>query len=110
PSSSPFASTNRDHVGSVDLSSCWKVKPATDGSVAANLSWLLVRWVPLGAGGDQRAKELLDAGVDVVADAADDLDRLAGRVLELPVLIALARVDRAGIPTAHGDDHIRGPD
>jgi hypothetical protein len=42
------------------------------------------------AGWDQLAQELLDAGVDVVADAADDLDGLTGRVLELPVLVALA--------------------
>src|SRR5215211_7066958 len=64
----------------------------------------------LGAGRDKLAQELLDTGVDVVADPADDLDRLAGRVLELPVLIALARIDRAGIPTTHSDDHISGPD
>src|SRR4029453_9420368 len=55
----------------------------------------------LGAGRDQLAQQLLHAGVDVVADAADHLDRLAGRVLELPVLIALTRIDRTGIPTAH---------
>jgi len=29
---------------------------------------------------------LLDASVDPIADGADDLDRLAGGVLELPVL------------------------
>jgi hypothetical protein len=52
----------------------------------------------------------LDAGVDVVADAAHHLHRLAGRVLEFPVLIALARIDGAGISTAHGDHHIGGPD
>jgi hypothetical protein len=29
---------------------------------------------------------------------------------ELPVLVALARIDRTGIPAAHGDDHISGAD
>ena len=70
----------------------------------------------LGAGWDQLAQQLLDAGVEVVADAAHHLDRLAGRVLELPVLIALARVDRAGIPqpmvtttsAARMDSSVRG--
>src|SRR4029453_14999750 len=56
------------------------------------------------------AEELLDAAVDLIADAADHLDGLAGGVLELPVLIALARVDRTGVPAAHGDDHIIGLD
>lgn len=29
---------------------------------------------------------------------------------ELPVLVAHARMDRTGIPAAHGDDHISGAD
>jgi hypothetical protein len=33
---------------------------------------------------------LVDAAVDVVVDAADHLDGLASRVLELPALVALA--------------------
>src|SRR4029453_17461027 len=65
---------------------------------------------PLARFGDEFSEELLNPAVDLVADAADDLDGLAGGVLELPVLIALARIDRAGIATAHGDDHIRGLD
>jgi hypothetical protein len=47
----------------------------------------------LGAGRDELSQELSDAGVDVVEDAAHHLDRLAGGILELPVLIALARVE-----------------
>jgi hypothetical protein len=41
------------------------------------------------------------AAVDLIADATHDLDGLAGRVLELPVLIALARMDRTGVTAAH---------
>src|SRR5215207_11074567 len=71
-------------------------------------------WSAPGSGirrsGDQLGQELADAGVDVVADAAHDLDGLAGRVREFPVLIALARIDRAGIPAAHGDDGVGGAD
>jgi hypothetical protein len=33
-----FRLDERDHAGSVALSSCWKVKPATDGAVPARLS------------------------------------------------------------------------
>src|SRR4029453_17988392 len=67
-------------------------------------------WRRSGAGGDQLAQQLLDADVDVVADAAHHLDRLAGRVLELPVLVPLAGVDRAGVAAAHGDHRIGGLD
>ena len=43
---------------------------------------------------------------DLVADRPDRLDVLAGRVVELPVLIALAGVERAGVAAAHGDDDV----
>ena len=36
--------------------------------------------------------------------------RLAGRVVELPVLVALARVDRAGVAAAHRDHDVGGLD
>jgi hypothetical protein len=49
------------------------VRPVTTGSGAV--------WGQLG-------QQLLDAGVEVVADGPDLLDRPAGRVLELPVLVA----------------------
>src|SRR5467141_2518892 len=45
--------------------------------------------------------------VDLVPDAAHRLDVLAGGIFEIPVLVALARVDRTRIATAHGDDHVR---
>jgi hypothetical protein len=54
---------------------------------------------------DELGEELLDPAVDLVADTTDLFDGLAGGlaggVLELPVLIALARIDRAGIAAAH---------
>src|SRR5512132_2595813 len=50
-----------------------------------------------GGGGDQLGEELLDAGVEVVADGSDLLDGPAGRIVEVPVLVALAGVDGAGV-------------
>src|SRR5687768_158450 len=46
---------------------------------------------------------------DVVADTAHGLDVLARRVLELPVLVALAGVDRARVTAAHRYDRVCGP-
>ena len=39
-----------------------------------------------------------------------DVDVLAGGVVELPVLVALAGVEGAGVAAAHGDDDIGGTD
>ena len=60
--------------------------------------------------GEQLGDEPLDAGVDLVADPAHRLDVLPGRVVELPVLVALARVDRAGVAAAHRDHDVGGAD
>ena len=38
----------------------------------------------------------------------DGLEVLAGRVLEDPVLVALARIDRAGVAAAHRDHDVGG--
>ena len=51
-----------------------------------------------------------DARVDLVADPAHRLEVLPGRVVELPVLVALARVDRARVAAAHRDDDVGGAD
>ena len=40
--------------------------------------------------------------------SAHRLERLAGRVIELPVLVALAGIDRAGVAAAHRDHDIGG--
>src|SRR6476620_1641467 len=57
-------------------------------------------------GGGEGSDEVLDPGLDLVADGADGGDALAGRVLEFPVLVALAREDRAGVAAAHRDDDV----
>ena len=46
--------------------------------------------------------------VDLVADPPHRLEVLAGGVVELPVLVLLARVDRAGIAAAHRDHDVGG--
>jgi hypothetical protein len=54
--------------------------------------------------------EALEECPDRVADAADGVKVLAGRVLEDPVPAALPGEDRAGVTAGHGDDDIRGFD
>jgi hypothetical protein len=51
----------------------------------------------------------VDPTVDLVDDRPDIFDRLAGRIVELPIEIALARIDRARIATPHGDDYVGHP-
>src|SRR5919201_5879068 len=51
-----------------------------------------------------------DALRDLVADPADRPEVLARRVLEVPVLVALTRIDPAGIAAAHRDHDVRGTD
>jgi methyltransferase (TIGR00027 family) len=57
---------------------------------------------------DQFGQERLDPAVDLLDDGPHLLDRLAGRVGEVPVEVALAGMDRARVPAAHGDDHVGG--
>src|SRR5438128_2557999 len=64
---------------------------------------------PSSPAADETGDQLLDARPDFVADHADHLDRLAGRVGELPVLVAFAGEDRAGVAAAHGDDDVAVP-
>jgi hypothetical protein len=52
--------------------------------------------------GRQRGQEDLQPSGAVVAKAADNLDRLAGGVLQFLVQIALARIERTGVAAAHG--------
>src|SRR5216683_1831932 len=54
----------------------------------------------------QLLDQLLDPNVDFVADVADRFQVLVFGVLEVPVLIALAGIDRAGVTAAHRDDNV----
>src|SRR5690625_357093 len=64
-----------------------------------------VRRATLGSG--QFGDEASDSALDVVSDGAHGVDALPGGVVELPVLVALAGEDRAGIAAPHRDDHVR---
>src|ERR1700690_1864298 len=57
----------------------------------------------------QFGQEPADAPLDLVADRADLLDRLAGRVVELPVEVTLARIHRTCVAATHHDDDIGSP-
>ena len=63
----------------------------------------------LRSGGRDLRDQGLDAGPDLVADRAYGVHALAGRVVELPVLVALAREDRTGVAAAHRDHHVGLP-
>src|SRR5216684_4818025 len=54
-----------------------------------------------GASRYQFADELLDADVDLVPDSAHRVQILARRIVQLPVFISFARIDRAGVTAAH---------
>src|SRR3974390_2264068 len=55
---------------------------------------------------DELLKEGADTPVDVVADGPPLGKRLPGRVREIPVEVALARIDRARVTAAHDDDGV----
>src|SRR5664280_804086 len=73
-------------------------------------------WVPFEENGcrlgvvQNLAEQGGDAGLDVVSDRPDHLDGLAGRVGDIPVFVAFAGEDRAGVTAAHRDDHVGGAD
>ena len=46
--------------------------------------------------------------VDLVANPPHRLQVLTGRIVERPVLVALARIDGACVPTPHRDHHVGG--
>src|SRR5437588_5107273 len=59
---------------------------------------------------EQLADQPLDTLVDLVPDPANRLEILAGRVVELPVLVLLAGIDGAGVAAAHRDHGVRDAD
>src|SRR5947209_2996096 len=52
-------------------------------------------------------QENANAIVDLVSNWPDLLKRLSRWIRQVPVEVALARIDRAGIPATHRDDGIR---
>src|SRR5690606_24767258 len=57
---------------------------------------------------DELAGESLDACSDLIADRTHRLDALPGRVVELPIFVALSGEEGAGVAAAHRDDDVRG--
>ncbi len=53
--------------------------------------------------------EVTNPPIDVIDDGPDCIDGLARRIFELPVEVALAGVDGAGVATTHGDDDVGLP-
>ena len=97
PADDPAKATVQD---AVDVLNAARSEPTQTAILAAYASW--AAWL----GGHELGQEHLDATVGLVADGADLLDWLAGGVVQLPVEVALARVDGAGIAAAHGDDRV----
>jgi len=54
-------------------------------------------------GRQQTRQEQPNALIDVIADPSHICQALASRIVHLPVLVSLARVDRAGVAAAHRD-------
>src|SRR5205807_7909146 len=54
----------------------------------------------------QLCRQLTDADVDGIADHPHLLKGSSRGVVELPVEVALARIQRTGVATAHRDDHV----
>src|SRR5690349_19625456 len=52
------------------------------------------------------ADEVLDPAPDLVADRSHRIDALTSRVVEDPVLVALAGEVGAGVAAAHRDHHV----
>jgi hypothetical protein len=62
---------------------------------------------PCGGGLVKRLHQRLDPLANLVSDPSDGIQVLARRILQIPVLVALAGVDRADVAAAHRDHHVR---
>jgi hypothetical protein len=49
-----------------------------------------------------------NSAIDLLDDRTNHFDRLASGVFEVPVEVALAGIQRAGITATHGDDNVSG--
>src|SRR5680860_984803 len=63
-------------------------------------------WLLRAARGHKLGHQGFDPRPDVVADGSHGLEVLPSRVIEVAVLVALAREDGTGIAAAHRDDHV----
>src|SRR5688572_9017286 len=61
-------------------------------------------------GNVQLGEQLSDPALNVVADGTDVLDTPAGRIVKLPVEVALAGEERTCVAASHRDDDVGGPD
>src|SRR5688572_4219943 len=61
-------------------------------------------------GNPELGEQPADPAFDVVPNRPNVVDAAAGRVVELPVEVAAAGKDRAGITAAHRDDDVGGTD
>src|SRR5262249_47182868 len=70
--------------------------------------WLVARRPRAAVRRDELGQQWPDPPVDLIADRADSGQVEARGVGQVPVFVALARVDRAGVAAAHGDHHVGG--
>src|SRR5262249_22048924 len=63
-----------------------------------------------GAFAEQLADQPLNAPVELVADAAHGVQLVTRRVVELPVLVPLAGIDRTGVAAPHQNHDVGGAD
>lgn len=60
--------------------------------------------------GEKVTHQCRDSRPEVVTNSAHYVNRLTCRVGQVPVLVALAGEDRAGITATHRDNHVRATD
>src|SRR5690606_20480635 len=75
----------------------WTLRTGTGSRYRPPLS--PVRW-------NQLLQQFYDVGADAVADGPHRLDPLACGVGQVPVQVALAWEERAGVAAPHGDHHV----
>ena len=58
----------------------------------------------------KRSNQVGDAARDLVSDRPHGPEWLSGRVVQIPVLVALARIELAGVPATHRHHDVGPPD
>jgi hypothetical protein len=54
--------------------------------------------------------QLLHQTIDVASNSRNRRQALSCGIMDPPILVRLARIDRARVAAAHGDDHVGGAD